>query len=210
MLFSGWIMTKVDSAMETLHHIDRTTASVQAKVTSIDSTLTDHASRLRSVERMTHRGQGVEARQLTPQYIITAPQRSRQDGGTCMILGRDPAGITQRTGGWSDIGYHLGIERVDNAYTVKFGRQLNQMGAHCKADRMNHRSIGICCVGNFDEVKPPPEQWALAAASGSHPARQLQPAGRACAGAWRSRLAQIMPWPAVGHARIPRTAGGDT
>jgi hypothetical protein len=55
MLFSGWIMTKVDSAMETLHHIDRTTASVQAKVTSIDSTLTDHASRLRSVERMTHR-----------------------------------------------------------------------------------------------------------------------------------------------------------
>jgi N-acetyl-anhydromuramyl-L-alanine amidase AmpD len=55
----------------------------------------------------------------------------------------------------------MGIERVGDIYQVMFGRQLNRMGAHCKADRMNHRSIGICCVGNFEKATPPPEQWAL-------------------------------------------------
>jgi N-acetylmuramoyl-L-alanine amidase len=97
---------------------------------------------------------------LTPQYIIMHCSAT-VDGAVHDWDAIKRYHVENR--GWSDIGYHLGIERVDNAYTVKFGRQLNQMGAHCKADRMNHRSIGICCVGNFDEVKPPPEQWVLAA-----------------------------------------------
>jgi N-acetyl-anhydromuramyl-L-alanine amidase AmpD len=41
------------------------------------------------------------------------------------------------------------------------GRMPNEIGAHCKEDRMNQRSLGICCVGNFDEIKPPDAQWQM-------------------------------------------------
>jgi N-acetyl-anhydromuramyl-L-alanine amidase AmpD len=41
------------------------------------------------------------------------------------------------------------------------GRMPDEIGAHCKEDRMNQRSLGICCVGNFDEIKPPDVQWQM-------------------------------------------------
>lgn len=58
---------------------------------------------------------------------------------------------------WSDIGYHFGIERVDDQYEVFVGRPLNVAGAHCREAYMNLHAIGICCVGNFDEVEPEPQ-----------------------------------------------------
>ena len=66
---------------------------------------------------------------------------------------------------WGEIGYHFGVEQVQDkawampTYEILFGRFPYQMGAHTKG--YNHNSIGICCVGNFDEIAPPKEQWDL-------------------------------------------------
>ena len=49
--------------------------------------------------------------------------------------------------GWSDIGYHFVI-RKDGS--IEAGRAENEVGAHCRADRMNYRSIGICLSGHHD------------------------------------------------------------
>lgn len=51
------------------------------------------------------------------------------------------------TRGWSDIGYHFVVEKVNNEYRVFKGRPTNVPGAHCKEKRMNYRSLGICMVG---------------------------------------------------------------
>jgi len=58
--------------------------------------------------------------------------------------------------GWSDIGYHLGIELVGTRYEVLMGRPLDANGAHCKEARMNIIGLGVCFIGNFDLAPPPP------------------------------------------------------
>jgi len=61
--------------------------------------------------------------------------------------------------GWADIGYHFGIEQIGEEYEILMGRMPDQHGAHCKQHNMNTQSIGICCVGNFDDTPPVYEQW---------------------------------------------------
>jgi len=65
-----------------------------------------------------------------------------------------------RAKGWRDIGYHYvinnGTYKPDGL--VETGRTEWETGAHCDADRMNFRSIGICLVGDFDKQKPTPAQ----------------------------------------------------
>ena len=56
--------------------------------------------------------------------------------------------------GYNDIGYHRGLELVGGVPVLRIGRPLNVMGAHCRAQRMNHKSIGFVIVGNF-ELSPP-------------------------------------------------------
>lgn len=60
----------------------------------------------------------------------------------------------KETMGWADIGYHFGIEFIDNDCQILTGRPLNQKGAHCKEEGMNSKAIGFCFIGNFDETVP--------------------------------------------------------
>jgi hypothetical protein len=64
---------------------------------------------------------------------------------------------------WADIGYHFGIEHVADSgdpagsYEILIGRVADAQGAHTQGE--NHRSIGICFVGQFDAVAVPVGQW---------------------------------------------------
>ena len=52
------------------------------------------------------------------------------------------------TNGWSDIGYHYGIEDVSGILRLRIGRPVHLPGAHAPA--LNSSHIGICIVGNYD------------------------------------------------------------
>jgi len=67
------------------------------------------------------------------------------------------------TMGWSDIGYHAGIELVSSGgednFEVLLGRRWDIPGAHTVG--YNNTSLGLCFVGNFDVVEPPEEALLL-------------------------------------------------
>lgn len=52
---------------------------------------------------------------------------------------------------WADIGYHVGVERINGVLTSLTGRPINMTGAHCLG---HNDTIGICIVGNFDLAPP--------------------------------------------------------
>lgn len=54
--------------------------------------------------------------------------------------------------GWKDIGYHAGIEFVDDDYFLLFGRPWDMDGAHTLGQ--NSKALGFCFVGNFDLWTP--------------------------------------------------------
>lgn len=57
--------------------------------------------------------------------------------------------------GWSDIGYHLGIEDLDGCYVLLAGRLPTREGAHCRAAGRNRDSLGVCVVGRYERHPPP-------------------------------------------------------
>lgn len=64
---------------------------------------------------------------------------------------------------WEDIGYHWGVELVQDqswaspVYEILMGRAPDKNGAHTVG--RNHDSIGICVVGDFDNEVPNDQQW---------------------------------------------------
>lgn len=58
--------------------------------------------------------------------------------------------------GWMDIGYHFGLEYVNNVLIVRIGRSLECAGAHTLG--FNGVAVGICLIGNYDEQTPNTEQ----------------------------------------------------
>lgn len=66
---------------------------------------------------------------------------------------------------WSDIGYHLGIERnPEDGIQVRIGRSWLKSGAHAGFpgnSTFNDNYLGLCMVGNYDAVAPDKETWEL-------------------------------------------------
>ncbi len=68
-----------------------------------------------------------------------------------------------KRGFWNGLGYHF---LIDNGTLWKGDGQIEmsprwirqQDGAHCKADDMNEKAIGIALVGNFNYERPTPNQ----------------------------------------------------
>jgi len=70
--------------------------------------------------------------------------------------------------GWRDIGYHLGIEYIEDAtgaghYEALMGRDFLSDGAHCYQQNMNKLGLGVVLVGDFDTSKPPAEMLRFCA-----------------------------------------------
>ena len=58
---------------------------------------------------------------------------------------------------WDDIGYHFGLESVNEVLTYQIGRSLDIFGAHCRG--RNHDGLGICLIGSYDDNAPTHEQY---------------------------------------------------
>lgn len=50
---------------------------------------------------------------------------------------------------WDDIGYHYILEEKSGEIVIYRGRPTHTQGAHARG--FNHKSIGICIVGNYDK-----------------------------------------------------------
>ena len=89
-------------------------------------------------------------------YIIV--HHSATESGSCEFFDE-----SHKRRGWNGVGYHF---VVDNGTCGKEDGQIEtsprwlkqQAGAHCKADGMNYRGIGICLVGNFSKEHVTPKQ----------------------------------------------------
>ena len=67
---------------------------------------------------------------------------------------------------WRDVGYHGGIEWVNDQVIFQWGRPLDMIGAHAgvkdASNRFNVEYLGLCAIGNFDLKPPKIEIWDFA------------------------------------------------
>lgn len=90
-----------------------------------------------------------------------------------------------QTHGWADIGYHAGIEEVNDRLVCMYGRPSTLCGAHTLGQ--NYDSLGFCFVGNFDRVRPGEQR--------------LREAARRVLAPWCLRFG-IRPTAIVGHRQF--------
>jgi hypothetical protein len=57
-----------------------------------------------------------------------------------------------QTLGWLDVGYHAGVELVDDDWFAIMGRPWDMDGAHTQGQ--NGIALGLCFVGNYDLYEP--------------------------------------------------------
>lgn len=68
-----------------------------------------------------------------------------------------------REWGWRDIGYHLGIERIEETWQALVGRPPDAKAAAAYQDGMNRKGFHVAFTGNFDEYPPPQDMLDFAA-----------------------------------------------
>ena len=82
-----------------------------------------------------------------PEFIIVHHSGTDRDTTHFETIKNNHIGI-----GWGDIGYHKWIAGWDGDGSLIQGRPENVIGAHCPANKMNYRSIGICLSGDFQST----------------------------------------------------------
>jgi hypothetical protein len=95
---------------------------------------------------------------LKPQKIVIHHSATR-DSGTLSWSAIQNYHVNHN--GWSDIGYHAGIEEVEGKYVCLFGRPDWRRGAHTKGE--NGRSLGFVFVGIYDDGEPGDARLRVAA-----------------------------------------------
>lgn len=94
---------------------------------------------------------------MTPQYVVIHTSSSSAPEIDIRDIDK-----WHRANGWSGCGYHYVI-LDDNRYDrwrdgeVQEGRPLGSIGAHTRG--INHESIGICLIGDGDNVRFTNCQW---------------------------------------------------
>jgi hypothetical protein len=97
---------------------------------------------------------------LEPQIIVIHHSLTK-DGRTVSWGAIRKYHMTEMAPPMVEIGYHEGVELVDDAYEALMGRPWDRIGAHTLGQ--NYRSLGLCLIGNFDLEEPPPKQLEKAA-----------------------------------------------
>lgn len=60
--------------------------------------------------------------------------------------------------GWRGVGYNFLVRKNG---TIELGRPIGMITAHCKEERMNYKSIGVCFEGNFDDYNVQPIDYKM-------------------------------------------------
>jgi hypothetical protein len=98
---------------------------------------------------------------MIPQYIIVHCSATKDSGTVSWGAIRN---YHINDNGWTDIGYHFGVEDYGDEIILLRGRAPWTSGAHCRAAGRNRDSLGLCVVGDFDHEPPSEEKYAAVVA----------------------------------------------